>query len=153
MSAGIVGQPARLGEMRDKEYEEGERMRKANKAVLLFLAVQMCVCVVPVQTIGQTTLHQDGNDLLPRCQQAVEAIDKATWKDANESFNAGFCLGLVQGVSYASADVCTGEGVTFPQMERVVVKFLQDNPKKLNLNQSTLVEMALSKAFPCLKKK
>jgi hypothetical protein len=136
-----------------KNYEEGERMRKANKTVLLFLAVQMCVGVVPVQTMGQTTLHQDGNDLLPRCQQAVEAIDKATWKNANESFNAGFCLGLVQGVSYASADVCTGEGVTFSQMERVVVKFLQDNPNKLNLNQSTLVEMALSKAFPCLKKK
>jgi len=127
-------------------------MRKANKTVLLFLAVQMCG-VVPVQTMGQTTLQQDGNDLLPRCQQAVEAIDKATWKNANESFNAGFCLGLVQGVSYASADVCTGEGVTFSQMERVVDKFLQDNPKKLNLNQSTLVEMALSKAFPCLKKK
>jgi hypothetical protein len=133
--------------------EEGKRMRKANKAVLLLLVALLCVGVVPVQTIGQTTSHQDGNDLLPRCQQAVEAIDKATWKDVNESFNAGFCLGLVQGVSYASADVCTGQGVTFSQMERVVVKFLQDNPKKLNLNQSTLVEMALAKAFPCLKKK
>ena len=124
-------------------------MRKA----CLFLAVLICGAVVPVQSMGQTTSHQDGNDLLPRCQQAVEAIDKTTWKNANESFNAGFCLGLVQGVSYASADVCTGEGVTFSQMERVVVKFLQDNPKKLNLNQSTLVQMALSKAFPCLKKK
>jgi hypothetical protein len=128
-------------------------MRKANKAVLQLLVALLCVGVVPVQTLGQTTSHQDGNDLLPRCQQAVEAIDKATWKDVNESFNAGFCLGLVQGVSYASADVCTGQGVTFSQMERVVVKFLQDNPKKLNLNQSILVEMALAKAFPCLKKK
>ena len=115
----------------------------------LFLVVLICGAIVPVQTMGQTTSRQDGNDLLPRCQQAVEAIDK----NANESFNAGFCLGLVQGVSYASADVCTGEGVTFSQMERVVVKFLQDNPKKLNLNQSTLVQTALSKAFPCLKKK
>jgi hypothetical protein len=43
--------------------------------------------------------------------------------------------------------------VTFSQMERVVVKFLQDNPKKLNPNQSALVQTALSKAFPCLKKK
>jgi hypothetical protein len=119
----------------------------------LFLVVLMCLAILPVQTMGQTASHQDGNDLLPRCQQAVEAIDKTTWKDANESFNAGFCLGLVQGVSYASADVCTGEGVTFSQMERVVVKFLQDNPKKLNLNQSTLVQTALFKAFPCLKKK
>jgi hypothetical protein len=133
--------------------KRAKRMRKANKAVLLLLVALLCVGVVPVQTIGQTTSHQDGNDLLPRCQQAVEAMDKATWKDVNESFNAGFCLGLVQGVSYASADVCTGQGVTFSQMERVVVKFLQDNPKKLNCNQSTLVEMALSKAFPCLKKK
>ena len=119
----------------------------------LFLVVLIYGAVLPVQTMGPTTSHQDGNDLLPRCQQAVEAIDKTTWKNANESFNAGFCLGLVQGVSYASADVCTGEGVTFSQMERVVVKFLQDNPKKLNLNQSTLVQTALSKAFPCLKKK
>jgi hypothetical protein len=118
----------------------------------LFLVVLICRAIMPVQTMGQTS-HQDGNDLLPRCQQAVEAIDKTTWKNANESFNAGFCLGLVQGVSYAAADVCTGEGVTFSQMERVVVKFLQDNPKKLNLNQSTLVQTALSKTFPCLKKK
>lgn len=94
----------------------------------LLLVVLMCGAVVPVQIVGQTPSHQDGNDLLPRCQQAVEAIDKATWKDAHESFDAGFCLGLVQGVSYASADVCTGESVTFSQMERVVVKFLQDNP-------------------------
>jgi hypothetical protein len=122
-------------------------------ACVFWVLLMMCGAVVPVQTIGQTTSHQDGNDLLPRCQQAVEVIDKATWKNANESFNAGFCLGLVQGVSYASADVCTEEGVTFSQMERVVVKFLQDNPKKLNLNQSTLIVMALSKAFPCLKKK
>jgi hypothetical protein len=124
-------------------------MRKA----CLFFVVLICGAIMPVQIVGQATSHQDGNDLLPRCQQAVEAIDKTTWKNANESFNAGFCLGLVQGVSYASADVCTGEGVTFSQMERVVVKFLQDNPKKLNLNQSTLVQTALSKAFPCLKKK
>jgi hypothetical protein len=136
-----------------EKYEEGKRMRKANKAVLLLLVALLCVGVVPVQTMGQATSHQDGNDLLPRCQQAVEAIDKTTLKDVNESFNAGFCFGLVQGVSYASADVCPGEGVTFSQMERVVVKFLQDNPKKLNLNQSTLVQTALSKAFPCLKKK
>ena len=88
-----------------EKYEEGKRMRKANKAVLLLLVALLWVGVVPVQTIGQTTSHQDGNDLLPRCQQAVEAIDKSTWKDVNESFNAGFCLGSVQGVSYASADV------------------------------------------------
>jgi hypothetical protein len=122
-------------------------------ACVLWVVLMTCGAVVPVQTMGQTTSHQDGNDLLPRCQQAVEAIDKTTLKDVNESFNAGFCFGLVQGVSYASADVCPGEGVTFSQMERVVVKFLQDNPKKLNLNQSTLVQTALSKAFPCLKKK
>jgi len=121
--------------------------------VCLFLAMLMGAAVVPVQTMVQAPSHQDGNDLLQRCQQAVEATGEAKWKDANESFDAGFCLGLVQGVSYASADVCTGEGVTFSQMERVVVKFLQDNPKKLNLNQTTLVVKALSKAFPCLKKK
>jgi hypothetical protein len=60
----------------------------------LFLAMLMCGAVVPVQTMVKAPSHQDGNDLLQRCQQAVEAIDnKATWKNANESFDAGFCLG------------------------------------------------------------
>jgi hypothetical protein len=53
-------------------------MRKANKAVLLLLVALLCGAVVPVQTTGQTTSHQDGNDLLPRCQQAVEAIGGGT---------------------------------------------------------------------------
>jgi len=70
-------------------------MRKTDKAVLLLLVVLMCGAFVPVQTMGQTTSHQDGNDLLPRCQQAVEAIDKTTLKDVNESFNAGFCFGVL----------------------------------------------------------
>src|ERR1022692_1958459 len=122
------------------------------KNLCLLFVVLLCGAAVPLQGVGQTVSHEDGNDLLPRCQQSVEALDKTTWKDAHESFNAGFCLGLVQGVWYASANVCTGPGVTFGQLQRVVLKFLQDNPEKLNLNQSTLVEMALSKAFPCPKK-
>jgi len=119
---------------------------------LLFIVV-LCGAVALFQGIGQTVSSQDGNDLLPRCQASVTSLDTPTWKDAHEAFNAGFCLGLVQGVWYASANVCTPAGVTFGQLQRVVLKFLQDNPEKLNLNQNLLAEMALSKAFPCPKKK
>ena len=119
----------------------------------LFLVVLLCGVVASPEAVGQTAPSQDGNDLLPRCQQSVESFERPTWKDAHESFNGGFCLGLVKGVWYASANVCTGEGVTFSQLQRVVLKFLQDNPEKLNLADSYLVEMALSKAFPCPKKK
>jgi hypothetical protein len=119
----------------------------------LLLVVLLCGAIVPLQGVGQTTTsHNDGNSLLPECQQSVEAMDRAAWKDVHESFNGGFCLGLVEGVWYASANVCTGQGVTFGQLQRVVLKFLQDNPEKLNPNDGYLVETALSRAFPCPKK-
>ena len=100
---------------------------------------------------GQDTTggRNDGNELLPRCQAAIASLDKDTWKDTHESFSAGFCLGLVEGISYASPSVCPTKGVTLGQLERVLVKFLQDNPEQLNLNERELVVKALSKVFPC----
>jgi hypothetical protein len=93
--------------------------------------------------------YQDGNHLLPICQAVIAASARPNWKDTHEAWNNGFCLGLVQGISYSSPVVCPKNGVTYEQSVRVVVKFLEDNPEKLNLDQNDLVVMALSKAFPC----
>jgi hypothetical protein len=118
----------------------------------LVFAVLMCFAVVTAEAGGQDQVKLDGNHLLPRCQAAVDSLDKPGWKDAHESFNAGYCLGYVEGISAASPDACPGPDVTLSQLERVVVKFLQDNPEKLDRDQGVLVVMALSKAFPCPKK-
>jgi hypothetical protein len=56
---------------------------------------------------------------------------------------------LVNGIGFGSPTVCPGEGVTTLQEARVVVKYLEDNPAILNLNESFLPAAALAKAFPC----
>jgi hypothetical protein len=100
--------------------------------------------------VEQETLSLvDGNDLLPRCQAAIASSERSAFKDVHESFSAGFCTGLVDGIIYSSSSVCPPDGVTALQSVRVVVKFLNDNPDKLNLDQRVLVDAALTKAFPC----
>lgn len=88
----------------------------------------------------------DGNDLLPRCQAVIDSQ-----LTDYQGFPAGYCLGLVHGIAFASPKVCPASNVKNVQMVRVVVKFLEDNPEQLNAYESVLVERALSKAFPCRK--
>lgn len=114
------------------------------------LLVLVFVLFAPSLALEQETPSLvDGNDLLPRCQAAIAANERSAFKDVHESFSAGYCTGLVAGISYGSSRICPPDGVTALQSARVVVKFLSDNPSKLNLDQRLLVEAALAKAFPC----
>ena len=69
-----------------------------------------------------------------------------------EAWRDGYCTGLVYGISNASPHVCPDEEVTTGQETRVVLKYLQDHPEELHLDNAVLVEKALEKAFPCPKK-
>jgi hypothetical protein len=69
-----------------------------------------------------------------------------------EAWRDGYCTGLVNGVTNASPRVCPDEAVTTGQTLRVVVKYLEDHPEELHLDNAVLVEKALAKAFPCVKK-
>lgn len=120
------------------------------KNARLCLLVLACLAALPMEARAQAS---SGNELLPVCQTAVDSLDKANWKDASEAFSAGLCLGLVEGIAAAAFDVCEGPDVTNSQLERVVLKFLVDNPQKLDRNRMVLIHEALSKAFPCPKKK
>ena len=51
--------------------------------------------------------------------------------------------------SSAVLNACYPKGVTTGQLIKVVVKFLQDNPKDLHIMDVALIEEALHKAFPC----
>jgi hypothetical protein len=91
-----------------------------------------------------------GNWLLVSCQVTVKTVDDPTFKENDyESFRDGFCRGIVEGVSDASPKVCPPKDSTYGQSDRVVVKYLQDHPEELHMKNSTLVETALAKAFPC----
>jgi hypothetical protein len=111
-------------------------------SVSVFMLVSVGVCSPQDMTRG--------NWLLTSCQIAVKAHDDPSFTaNKMESFQNGYCLGIIQGVTDASQDVCPGEHVTYVQITRVVLKYLQDHPEQLDQHGSTLVYRALVKAFPC----
>jgi hypothetical protein len=95
---------------------------------------------------------ESGEYLLGSCQVTVRLLDNQdaptnkyeTWRD-------GYCRGLTEGITAASSRICPAASVTYGQEIRVVVKFLQDHPEKLNLRGVQLVDDALANAFPCAK--
>lgn len=119
------------------------------KHLLIFLFL----CLSSSLAVEQSTENiRDGNHLLRRCQASIAVTDRGSWKDEHEAFDAGFCHGLIEGVTYYASSVCLTDGVTGNQMARVVIKFLEDNPENLNADESMLVKAALTKAFPCKSK-
>lgn len=98
----------------------------------------------------------DGNELLAQCQQYLKAADSESNYDR---IDAGLCTGFLQGVLGAftflreelenDSKFCVPNGVTNVQTARIVVKYLKDNPKLLNLNRTGLVWSALKDAYPC----
>lgn len=96
----------------------------------------------------------DGNYLLGSCQISLRVIDNpdiTTTLSKYEIWRDGLCQGIVQGIGDVSPLACPTEGVKVMQEIRVVVKYLQDHPEKLNLRGSELISSALSQAFPCSK--
>lgn len=100
----------------------------------------------------------DGNTLLTQCQQFVKASDRD--RDFNQG-EAGMCVGFVEGVLSTTAffsenlesgaRLCVPKTATNGQLARVVVKYLKDNPAKLNQGKTGLVWLAMKDAYPCTK--
>ncbi len=89
---------------------------------------------------------------LGSCQISVKSMDDRKYNENTfESWRDGYCTGLVYGISKASPYVCPDDEVTTGQETRVVLRYLQEHPEELHLDNAVLVERALAKAFPCAK--
>lgn len=97
-------------------------------------------------SFGQTKVVFDGNELLINCSLAD---DLSKQRSASDSLLAGYCYGLVHGVSQTAPGVCVPQKVPLGQAIKVVLKFLNDNPNKLQIDGAALTRDALSNAFPC----
>ena len=80
----------------------------------------------------------DGNELAMSCKAEVEGFD------------AGYCLGVVEGV-IASMRVCKHDHavITLGEAADAMEKYLSSHPDKLNERDVVLARKALSKAYPC----
>jgi hypothetical protein len=107
-----------------------------------------------------------GVELLNDCRQAMRVIDgdktltDTEWVDGSHC--TGYVLGVVDGyavteatekarIHFSSSLICfpkTGSMPT-PQVVRIVVKYLRDNPTHLSEPGASLVLLAMQEAFPC----
>lgn len=100
----------------------------------------------------------DGNELLGWCKAALRTAD-GTDKE-NPNFGVGYCMGTVSSVMdivYGIGDELPrtyrscppAGGFSYAQGMRIVVKYLEENPKNLHLGASVLTMGALRSAYPC----
>jgi hypothetical protein len=64
-------------------------------------------------------------------------------------FLQGVCSGIVVGLPFASPDICAPSEGTPEQAIRVVVKYIDDRPARLNEKFLPLALEALRAAWPC----
>jgi hypothetical protein len=107
----------------------------------------------------------DGNSLLDRCSDVVKYIDNP--KANGDDYKGAYCLGFIAGMEeareavamsysktyeeYTKIDVLgikVPENVSYGQIARVLVKWLQDNPKHLHESASLVYVLAMRDAFP-----
>jgi hypothetical protein len=108
----------------------------------------------------------DGNVLLTKCQPAQHMTDTSPKLSQAEWEAAWYCLGFVQGVMDADAVwqvgetqahgtknsnlvYCAPQDASWPQIIRILVKWLEDNPEKLNLPGYVVMHDVMVRTYPC----
>ena len=86
--------------------------------------------------------------MLPACKAFI-ADDSP--RDIYVLFEAGRCIGLMQGLGYASrlVDVCPPAEVTFAQKARAAVTYIEARPERMHEDFRALAVEAMQKAWPC----
>jgi hypothetical protein len=126
------------------------------RRLIMTAAVLMLLGVMPTTAAGQEIeALGTGNALIDQCGDAVSGNSDGGF------FGLAYCQGLVRGISdmleiysrtgsgFPNPLYCVPESAILGQKIRVVLKFLEDFPEKLHLQDSLLVMVALTDGFPC----
>lgn len=119
--------------------------------------------LISVGGFAQDSWKGNGESLLKTCSLEVRILDREK-VTSEESVQAAMCVGYVMGVHDMEFTVqmleehqkvvvmhhsCAPSNVSTGQAVRVVVKYLRDNPERLNMPAAILVTDAVRNAFPC----
>ncbi len=132
-----------------------------------FITCVLAIVCLPVALVWAEVA--DGNALLPQCSAAVEILDSPKKNHPSDLYEEAFhCTDYVNGVADMGRIVedmaeppysvgrplfCLPAAGPISQVVRVVLKYLQDNPKELHKDKGVLAVFALMKEFPCKEKK
>ena len=88
------------------------------------------------------------DQMLPACRAFI--ADNAP-SDIDGVFQAGCCIGLMQGLGYPSRlfGVCPPDEVTVAQRARVAVTYVEARPERMHEDFRVLAVEAMQKAWPC----
>jgi Rap1a immunity proteins len=116
-------------------------MRKVFRSVLAVVSLGLSYGV-------WADFNATGSTLMNSCSKALD--DNRSGTEA-----AGYCVGMVRGVSDVSYMLLhmmcppDAEGVTNLQMVHVVYKYLKEHPEQLRDRDTALVLEALAAKWPC----
>ncbi len=128
------------------------------------IALVLLVVTAAFSAKAKALSKVDGITLLHECQVSIRISDGDTRVTADEVVSSTHCIGYVEGVIDANAfwdavdrrdnhstrpHYCMGESVTFEQVIRILVKYLEENPKELSEVGYICIQGALLKNFPC----
>ena len=96
--------------------------------------------------VEDATLSADR--MLPAC---TDFIRENAPGDVDGVFAAGRCIGLMQGLGFASRlfGVCPPDEVTLSQRARVAVTYVEARPERMHEDFRVLAVEAMQKAWPC----
>jgi hypothetical protein len=111
---------------------------QANAAVTMEAMIKMNAHRTDAMEKAGVLPSPDGSDLALSCKAEAEGFD------------AGYCLGVVEGV-IASMKVCKRDrsAITLGEAADAIDRYLTSHPDKLNQRDVVLARKALSKAYPC----
>jgi len=97
------------------------------------------------------------NSQMPGCRSALTAIERSTKPDLVGALGAGQCIGAINTLlMLAAADqfsppyrLCFAEGVSTPQIVRVVVRYIDARPERQHQSFTLLAMEAVRAAWPC----
>jgi hypothetical protein len=123
------------------------------KLTLLFVVTSLFV-IFP--TIAAADHYSDGKLLQKTCTEALKLFDSRATADP---FQAGSCLGYIRAandmyeimVNNANRTICIPSGLDVKHLIMVVIKYLNENPGKLQNVASASVYEAFQQYFPCVK--
>ena len=98
------------------------------------------------RAVEDATLSADR--MLPAC--AAFIAERAP-REIDGVFQAGRCIGLMQGLAYPSRlfGVCPPDEVTLAEKARVAVTYVEARPERMSEDFRVLAVEAMQKAWPC----
>jgi hypothetical protein len=103
----------------------------------------VCAGVLLLSFAGEA-IGANANEIVAACKSVM-----STPHNASEAQKQGFCAGAVEGIGHVDPGICTPMGSTLEQWIRVVIRYIDSRPARLQEDFYKLAQEALRDAWPC----